>query len=89
MKSAVTRSLQIVALLFALAIPAFAEESHRGLFEGDLANNGGKVVAFVQGNHAISLYIFDSSGHAASFAGGSIGKDGTFAMNTNRNASIP
>jgi hypothetical protein len=87
MKQIVIRSLQTVALLFALAIPAFAEESNRGLFEGDLSG-GGRIVAFVQGNHAISLYIFDTAGHTAAFAGGGVKGDGTFSIRTNSGGTL-
>lgn len=83
----VTRSLQLLTLLFALAIPAFAEESNRGLFEGDLAG-GGKAVAFVQGNHAVSLYVFDTSGHAASFGTGGAGNDGTFSIHMSNGSTV-
>ncbi|MFL6537662.1 MAG: hypothetical protein ACJ8JD_05725, partial [Chthoniobacterales bacterium] len=87
MKQIVIRSLQTLALLFALAIPAFAEESNRGLFEGDLSG-GGKAVAFVQGNHAISIYVFDTSGKAASFAAGGVGKDGTFSIHSSNGSTL-
>lgn len=87
MKHIVIRSLQTLALLFALAVPAFAEESNRGLFEGDLSG-GGKVVAFVQGNHALSIYVFDTSGHAASFAAGGVGDDGRFSIRSSNGSTL-
>ena len=87
MKSSLTRSIQILALLIALAVPAFSEESKRGLFEGDLAG-GGKIVFFVHGNHDVSVSIFDVAGHAASLAVGKIKNDGTFSLTTSGNATL-
>lgn len=86
MKNAITRSIQIIALLVALAIPAFAEESNRGLYEGNLAG-GGKIVFFVQGNHVISAYIFDVGGQAASQATGTI-TNGSFNLTTSANTTL-
>ena len=79
MKHLITRSIQILALLVALAVPAFSEESNRGLYEGDLAG-GGKAVFFVQGNHAISAYLFDVAGQQASYGGGAIKHGGAFSL---------
>ena len=45
--------------------------SRRGFYEGDLAG-GGKIVFFVQGNHALSTYIFDVAMQQADFGGGAI-----------------
>src|SRR5947209_5799660 len=87
MTKLITRSVQVLAVLVALAFPAFAEESNRGLFEGDLTG-GGKVVAFVQGNHAISIYILNTSGHTASFAGGGVKDDGSFSIRTNTGGTL-
>ena len=87
MKTAITRTIQLLALVIALAIPAFAEESKRGFFEGDLAG-GGKIVFFVQGNHAISAYFFDVSGKQTGFAGGGAGNDGKFSLRTNDQRTI-
>jgi hypothetical protein len=87
MKTVVTRTIQLLALLVAFAMPAFAEESHRGLYEANLTGNG-RVVFFLQGNHALSAYVFDAAGHQASFAGGKVADNGTFTLTTNRNATI-
>jgi hypothetical protein len=87
MKTVVTRTIQLFALLVALAMPAFGEESHRGLYEGNLTGNG-RVVFFLQGNHALSAYVFDAAGHQASFAGGKVADNGTFTLTTNLNATI-
>src|SRR5438045_9728675 len=87
MKTAITRTIQLLALVIALAIPAFAEESKRGFFEGDLAG-GGKIVFFVQGNHAISAYFFDVSGQQSGFAGGGAGNDGKFTLHTDNHQTI-
>jgi hypothetical protein len=87
MKTVITRTLQILALLIALAIPAFSEESNRGLYEGNLAG-GGKVVFFLQGNHSISAYVFDTAGHQASFAGGKVNSNGSFSLTTNTGGTI-
>jgi hypothetical protein len=74
-------SLQVCALLIALAVPGFAEESNRGFYEGNLAG-GGRVVFFVQGNHALSTYVFDTAGHQAYFGGGTVADNGTFTVTT-------
>src|SRR5258708_27398135 len=87
MKTAVVRTIQVLALLVALAIPAFAEESNRGLYEGDLSG-GGKIVFFVQGNHVLSVWIFDVAGKVASLASGSMKKDGTFSVTTSANVTL-
>src|SRR6266446_2051919 len=87
MKRLVTRSIHILTLLVALALPAFAEESKRGFYEGDLAG-GGKIVFFVQGNHAISAYFFDVTGKQSGFAGGGAGNDGKFTLRTNDQQTI-
>jgi hypothetical protein len=79
MKQWLVKSIQVCALLIALAVPSFAEESKRGFYEGTLAG-GGRVVFFVQGNHALSTYVFDSSGHQAYFGGGTVADNGTFTL---------
>src|SRR5437763_15446608 len=87
MKQCIVRSLQVCALLIALAIPSFAEESRRGFYEGNLAG-GGKVVFFVQGNHSLSAYVFDTAGHQASFGGATVADNGTFTLTTSSNTTI-
>jgi hypothetical protein len=87
MKQQLIRTLQVCALLLALAIPSFAEESKRGFYEGNLAG-GGKVVFFVQGNHALSTYIFDTAGHQASFGGGTVADNGTFTLTLTPSGTI-
>jgi len=47
MKHQLIRSLQVCALLIALAITSSAEESKRGLYEGNVAG-GGKIVFFIR-----------------------------------------
>jgi hypothetical protein len=79
MKQWLVKSIQACALVIALAVPSFAEESKRGFYEGTLAG-GGRVVFFVQGNHALSTYVFDSSGHQAYFGGGTVADNGTFTL---------
>jgi hypothetical protein len=79
MKQQLIRFLHVCALLIALAITSSAEESRRGLYEGNLAN-GGKIVFFLQGNHSLSTYLFDTAGHQASFAGGIVEDNGTFSL---------
>jgi len=79
MKQWLVKSIQVCALLIALAVPSFAEESKRGFYEGNLAG-GGRVVFFVQGNHALSTYVFDSAGHQAYFGGGTVADNGTFTL---------
>jgi hypothetical protein len=86
MKKLVIRSIQTLALLLALASPAFAEESNRGLYEGNLSG-GGKILFFVQGNHVISAYLFDVAGQAASQASGKI-NNGSFTLTTSANATL-
>lgn len=83
----IKQSFAVIALLFALALPAFADESNRGLFEGSLAG-GGKAVFFVQGNHSVSAYFFDAATKTASFAGGAIKDDGTFSLTTNKGVTV-
>src|SRR6476660_10573390 len=87
MKQWIGRSLQVCALLIALAVPSFAEESRRGFFEGNLAG-GCRVVFFVQGNHALSTYIFDTAGHQAYFGGGTVNNNGTFTLTTTPASTI-
>ena len=87
MKKLITRSLLLLGLLLALTLPVRAEESHRGFFEADLTG-GGKAVFFVQGNHALSIYVFDVATSTASFAGGEIADDGTFSVTASNGAII-
>ena len=87
MKQWFTRSLQVCTLLIALAVPGFAEESKRGFYEGNLAG-GGRVVFFVQGNHALSTYLFDTAGHQAYFGGGTVADNGTFTLTTTPASTI-
>src|SRR2546423_3137334 len=79
MKQWLVKSIQVCALLIALAVPSFAEESKRGFYEGALAG-GGRVVFFVQGNHALSTYVFDAAGNQASFGGTTVADTGTFTL---------
>ena len=87
MKQWFTRSTLVCALLIALAVPSFAEESKRGFYEGNLAG-GGRVVFFVQGNHALSTYVFDTAGHQAYFGGGTVADNGTFTLTTTPSSTI-
>lgn len=87
MKQWFTKSIQVCALLIALAVPSFAEESKRGFYEGNLAG-GGRVVFFVQGNHALSTYVFDTAGHQAYFGGGTVADNGTFTLTTTPTGTI-
>jgi hypothetical protein len=73
--------------LIALAVPSFAEESKRGFYEGTLAG-GGRVVFFVQGNHALSTYVFDTAGHQAAFGGGTVADNGTFTLTLTPSGTI-
>jgi len=79
MKQWLVKSIQVCALLIALAVPSFAEESKRGFYEGNLAG-GGRVIFFVQGNHALSTYVFDVGGHQASFGGATVADNGSFTL---------
>jgi hypothetical protein len=79
MKQWLAKSIQVCALLIALAVPSFAEESKRGFYEETLAG-GGRVVFFVQGNHALSTYVFDAAGHQAYFGGTPVADNGTFTL---------
>jgi len=81
MKQWLSKSIQVCALLIALAVPSFAEESKRGFYEGNLAG-GGRVVFFVQGNHALSTYVLDTAGHQAYFGGATVADNGTFTLTT-------
>src|SRR4051812_37903296 len=87
MKASLVRSIQVLALLVAFALPSFAEESKRGFFEGDLVG-GGRIVFFLQGNHALSAYVFDTAGHQASFAGGAVADDGSFTITSSAGATL-
>ena len=87
MKQWMSRSLQVCALLIALAVPSFAEESKRGFYEGNLTG-GGRVVFFVQGNHALSTYVFDTAGHQAYFGGGTVNDAGAFTLTTTPSGTI-
>jgi hypothetical protein len=87
MKKTYSHLLQFFALLLAFVASSHAEESHRGFFEADLSG-GGKAVFFVQGNHALSVYVFDPVSNSASFAGGDILADDSFNVKTNTDDSI-
>jgi len=87
MKKTYSHLLQFCALLLAFVASSHAEESHRGFFEADLSG-GGKAVFFVQGNHALSVYVFDPVSNSASFAGGDILADDSFSVKTNTDDSI-
>ena len=79
MKQWLAKSIQVCALLIALAVPSVAEESKRGFYEGNLIG-GGRVIFFVQGNHALSTYVFDSAGHQAYFGGATVADNGSFTL---------
>jgi hypothetical protein len=87
MKKLLTRFVPFCALLLMLAAPVRAEESKRGFYEGDLSG-GGKIVFFVQGNHALSTYIFDVASQQADFGGGAIAANGSFSLTTNGNRTL-
>lgn len=87
MKGIWAKSLAVFILALAFAGQAFAGESKRGFYEGDLAG-GGKIVFFVQGNHAISAYFFDVAGQQSGYAGGGAGSNGTFSLKTNKQLTI-
>src|SRR5881394_3921362 len=87
MKQWFSKSIQVCALLIALAVPSFAEESKRGFYEGNLAG-GGRVVFFVQGNHALSTYVFDVAGHQAAFGGATVADNGTFTLTLTPSGTI-
>ncbi len=81
MKKLLNRLFVTCGLLLAFATVGRAEESHRGFYEADLAS-GGKAIFFVQGNQALSVYLFQVASSTASFAGGTIAADGTFSVTT-------
>ncbi len=87
MKKTLSQLSLILGLLLAFAAPGRAEESHRGFFEADLAG-GGKAVFFIQGNHALSVYVFNVATSVASFAGGDIADDSSFSVISNTGATI-
>src|SRR5205085_12662902 len=87
MKQWLVKSIQVCALVIALAAPSFAEESKRGFYEGNLAG-GGRVIFFVQGNHALSTYVFDVAGHQAAFGGANIADNGTFTLTLTPSGTI-
>ncbi len=87
MKTTLSQLLLTLGLLLACAAPGRAEESHCGFFEADLTG-GGKAVFFIQGNHALSVYLFNVATSTVSFAGGDIGDDGSFSLASNAGATI-
>ena len=87
MKTLLSRLIPFGALLLALALPARAQESKRGIYEGNLTT-GGRIVFFVQGNNAPSVYVFDTAVRQADFGGGAIAANGTFALTTQGNRII-
>ncbi len=87
MKNLLIRFVPFCAWLLTLTASARAEESKRGFYEGNLAG-GGKIVFFVQGNRALSTYIFDVATHQADFGGGTVASNGTFSLTTNGNRSL-
>lgn len=87
MKGIWGKYLSVLALALALASTALGAESKRGFYEGDLAG-GGKIVFFVQGNHAISAYFFDVAGQQSGFAGGGAGNNGHFSLKTHDHQTI-
>ena|GEM_PF-718170 len=87
MKKLLVRFLLCVGIVLASLTAGSAEESHRGFFEADLSG-GGKAVFFVQGNNAISIYVFDVATSTTSFAGGDIAADGTFSLVASNGATI-
>jgi hypothetical protein len=87
MKAIWGKYLAVIVLALVSAGVALGAESHRGFYEGDLAG-GGKIVFFVQGNHAISAYFFDVAGQQTGFAGGGAGNNGTFSLKTNKQLTI-
>lgn len=87
MKKTLSQLSLILGLLLAFAAPGRAEESHRGFFEADLAG-GGKAVFFIQGNHALSVYVFSVATSTASFAGGDIADDSSFSVVLNTGETI-
>lgn len=76
----------ILGVLLA-AVSGRGEESHRGFFEANLVS-GGKAVFFIQGNHALSVYVFDVAASKVSFAGGDVADNGTFSVVTDAGATI-
>src|SRR5688572_9061516 len=87
MKGILRKLMPVLALALALATPAWGAQSKRGFYEGDLAG-GGKIVFFVQGNHAISAYFFDVAGQQSGYAGGGAGNNGTFSLKTHDKSTI-
>jgi len=87
MKGIWGKYLSVLVLALCLAPAAWGDQSKRGFYEGDLAG-GGKIVFFVQGNHAISAYFFDMAGQQSGFAGGGAGGNGKFSLKTNKQLTI-
>jgi hypothetical protein len=87
MKWILGKYLSVLVLALAFAAPVWGDESKRGFYEGDLAG-GGKIIFFVQGNHAISAYFFDVAGQQSGYAGGGAGNKGTFSLKTNDKLTI-
>ena len=87
MKAIWGKYLAVIVLALVSAGLALGAESNRGFYEGNLTG-GGKIVFFVQGNHAISAYFFDVAGQQTGFAGGGAGNNGTFSLKTNKQVTI-
>jgi hypothetical protein len=87
MKAIWGKYLAVLVMALVSAGLAFGAESKRGFYQGNLTG-GGKIVFFVQGNHAISAYFFDVAGQQTGFAGGGAGNDGSFSLKTNKQVTI-
>lgn len=87
MKHLLTRTLCLAALLVAFAIPAIAQESQRGFYEGDL-QGGGKILFFAENNNGMAVYVFDRSVGSVSIGSATLGANGAFTLTTNRGETM-
>ena len=87
MKHLLVRTLQVSALLVALALSAVAQESQRGFYEGDI-QGGGKILFFAENNSGMAVYVFDRSVGLVSIGAATLAADGSFTLTTNRGEAI-
>lgn len=87
MKHLLVRTLQVSALLVALALSAVAQESQRGFYEGDI-QGGGKILFFAENNSGMAAYVFDRSVGTVSIGSATLAANGSFTLTTNRGETM-
>ena len=87
MKHLLTRTMQAAALLFALAVSSFAQESQRGFYEADI-QGGGKILFFAENNNGMAAYVFDRALGSVGIGSATLAGDGSFTLTTNRGETM-